>query len=57
MRPFKWWGTPQIVIPSSFEEALSYEQQQCFIAKKLSEAIDAINDLEARVEALENERN
>lgn len=42
--PFK----PQLVIPTTFEECLSYEQQVNFLAQKL-------HDLEERVEALEAE--
>lgn len=39
---------PQLVIPTTFEECLSYEQQVNFLAQK-------IHDLEERVEALEAE--
>lgn len=39
---------PQLVIPTSFEMCLSYEQQVNFLAQK-------IHDLEERVEALEAE--
>jgi len=42
--PFK----PQLVIPTSFEACLSYEQQVNFLAQK-------IHDLEERVEALEGD--
>lgn len=40
----------RLVIPTSFEQCLSYEEQIRFLAEKVTE-------LEARVEALENAQN
>lgn len=40
----------RLVIPTSFEQCLSYEEQIRFLAEK-------VTDLEARVEALENAQN
>lgn len=38
----------RLVVPSTFEECLSYEQQLLFLAKK-------VDELEDRVEALEGD--
>lgn len=38
----------RLVVPSTFEECLSYEQQLLYLAKK-------VDELEDRVEALEGE--
>jgi hypothetical protein len=51
LRPFPF--NPRLVVPSTFGECLTYEEQMLFLAKKIAELTDAVNALEARVETLE----
>ena len=44
---------PQLVIPTSFETCLSYEQQVNFLGKKIHELEERIEALEAEVETNE----
>lgn len=44
----------RLIFPTIFIEELSYSEKVDVLAKKLSEAYDKINELEDRVEALEN---
>lgn len=41
---------PRLVIPTSFEACLSYEQQVNFLARKVAELEDRVEALEAEVE-------
>lgn len=49
----KFW-CPQLFIPTSFANCLSYAQQINWLYKQLTEAQTTIKELQARVEALEN---
>lgn len=51
MQPFPF--NSRLVVPSTFAECLSYEQQLLFLASKINELTDAINELDERVTALE----
>lgn len=42
---------PQLVIPTTFAECLSYEQQVNYLAQKIAELEDRVADLEAEVES------
>ena len=50
LRPFRG----QLIIPRTFEDCLTYGQKQDFMWKKIQELQETVEDLEARVEALEN---
>lgn len=50
LRPFRG----QLIIPQTFEDCLTYGQKQDFMWKKIQELQETVEDLEARVEALEN---
>ncbi len=41
---------PQLVIPSSFQECLSYEQQIMYLNKKIEELNDKVIELESKID-------
>lgn len=41
------------VIPLTYDESLSYYEMLCKILNKINEIIDSVNELETRVEVLE----
>jgi len=47
--------SPQLVIPTSFEECLTYGQRQMYMWKVIQEQAESIADLQERVTALENQ--
>lgn len=51
LQPFPF--NPRLVVPSTFGECLTYEEQMLFLAKKIADLTDAVNALDDRVEALE----
>lgn len=46
---------PRLIIPTSFEECLTYGQRQYYMWKVIEELQDEIEELEDRIEALEGE--
>lgn len=46
---------PELIIPTSFGECLTYAQQIAWLAKQIETLAGTVASLEARVEALENE--
>lgn len=48
---------PQLIIPSSFGECLTYAQQILWLVKKIDAMQDEITALTARVQALEEENS
>lgn len=44
---------PRLIIPTSFEECLTYGQRQYYMWKVIEQLQNRIDDLEERVEALE----
>lgn len=55
IRPFPF--APRLIIPSTFAECLSYEEQILFLTQKISDLTDAVNELDERVTALEHQNN
>lgn len=45
---------PQLVIPTTFENCLTYEKQILFLCKTINTLSDQIDELEERVQNLEN---
>ena len=45
----------QLIIPTTFEDCLTYGQKQDFMWKKICEMQDTIEELDARVTALEEQ--
>lgn len=52
IKPFNF-NRACLVVPTTFAECLSYEQQLLFLASKINELTDAVNELDERVTALE----
>lgn len=50
----KFTPLPRLIFPTVFIAQLSYNEKLEILATKLSEAYNKINELEDRVEALEN---
>ncbi|MBO7733321.1 MAG: hypothetical protein J6S67_12225 [Methanobrevibacter sp.] len=46
---------PRLIIPTSFEECLTYGQRQYYMWKVIEQMQDKIDELEERIEALEGE--